>query len=74
MKTKDAVALCDTIYNKCEEGMEDDDMAQDGLSFLESVQHSVVKTQETIQGSGRVTAAQERALRNWEQGVDKWMN
>lgn len=65
---KEISSLCDRIDEDVP------DYAWDKApEFFESIKEQATDMSETIEKSDRVTEAQMSAIRNWREGVDKWI-
>jgi len=73
MTEADGIDACDEVYDACQEGLDDPEMSEDGILFLDSVQNKVVNLQSRIKKFGDVTPGQERAIKNWRAGVQRWV-
>jgi hypothetical protein len=62
--------LCDLIDETLDLGI----LPQAGESFFEDVRESLVDVDSTIRAAGRATGNQQRALENWESGLQKWLD
>lgn len=72
MSVKSASEQCDRIVETIDEL--DDGTLDMAAEFFEDVRDKVVDVQETICKFDRVTDKQQKALNNWEKGVNKWVH
>lgn len=64
---KQAADIVDSIDNAPEE------IADKAMDFFESVRTGAVSIGETIEKTRRVSEKQQKALDNWEAGVNRWL-
>ena len=72
MSVKKANEQCDRIVETIDEL--DEEVFNKASDFFEDVRTNVVDVQETICKRELVTENQQRALDNWERGVNKWVH
>jgi hypothetical protein len=77
MHIRDAIDKCDEIVEFIDEHI--DDISSNGVQFYEDVRFTTVDMQETLMrmksnGKTVATPKQEKALRNWEEGVRNWVH
>lgn len=75
MDYKDALVLLETLSERIDDLEEFHTKAfEKAEDFLESVREGVAGMEETIDNSRMVSDKQERAIRNWSSGVEKWFH
>jgi hypothetical protein len=72
MDVDDALSAIDDIATLIDEEVPDSawDKAAD---FFESVKEGLLSMEETIRETDAVTPKQERAIKNWDESVRKWI-
>jgi hypothetical protein len=68
---REAAKYAGEIWQKIEDAP--GDVWDKAFEFFEDVQEKVLSVQETIQKNQRVSEKQLNALKNWEKGVDNWL-